>query len=305
MLRPFIFIFLMCFQALALESVKIDTGRYVAIEKNIVNADETTLVFLPGIFRGFDQRDVFIQQAIKENLSFVSIHFSLQPESLLKIPSTETAYFKTHSYKASDLAAEVLTVIEKLKIKKPIIVGLSYSSAVTTELAKSALFPLIIETAPMIQYDESDPSGAKVTSFWKNYLGLNPFFGPIWTEIYLNQVYETFWSTQVDSLLKSYPEYEKAGLRSEMISAYAKLSVIVDGFDFLKQDFSTGTKRVFILGETEEHNRAVLQQQAIALYEQQSSDHDSSITVNGAGHIVPADSPKTYLKILKKFVNSN
>lgn len=299
-----ILVLLFSVQVFALESYKIERGRYVAIENNVLDANKTTLIFLPGVFRGLDLRDTVMQQAQKMNMNFVSIHFSLHPESILQIPANETPYHKIHSYKVADLAQEVLAIIKVLKLKKPVIVGLSYSSAITSELAKTGKFPLIIETAPMIQFDESDPTGSQITSFWKNYLGLNPIFGAIWSDLYLQQVYETYWTKQVDSLLQSYPQYAEANIRSEMISSYARLSVMVDGFNFLKQNFNTGTKRIFILGENEEENRSALQTQAIKLYETQTNDSESSIVVKGAAHIVPSDAPKAYLKVLKTIVDS-
>lgn len=300
MIKLFIATFLLSFQVFALEGLKIADGRYIAFENNLIDADQTTLILLPGVFRGLDLRDPVIEMAKKSKMNFVSMHFSLHPESLLLIPKNETAYFKSHSYKASDLADEVLALIQELKIKKPLVVGLSYSSAVTTELAASGELPLIVETAPMIQYDEGDPSGASVTNFWKSWLQLNPFLGAFWIDYYLKQAYEQYWSGKVDALLKTYPQYEKANMRSDMIKAYAQLSFAVDGFDFLKQDFKSGTKRIFILAENEAENRFALQQKAVELYEKQTGSEKSSTLISGAGHIIPSEQPEAYLNLLNK-----
>ncbi len=295
---------LFCLNAFSLESLKIQSGRYVAVANNIIDKSQPTLIFLPGINRGLDARDEFVRMAQKQNLNFVTMHFSLHPESVLLIPQGEVPYFKSHTMSAKDLADEVLSVIKKYKIARPIVVGLSYSSVVTSELAATGKFPLIIETAPMIRFDESDPAGAQITTFWKDYLGLNPVLGPIWQDYFLQQVYEKYWNEQINQVLQQYPEHENDALvRSELVSAYAKLSIVVDGFDFSKQDFNTGTKRYFILGEDEDPSRFDLQQSAIALYEQQTGDRNSSAVLKGAGHIVPSDAPKAYLKLIKKIIS--
>ena len=295
----------LCLNALALESLKIENGRYVAVENNLLDRSKPTLIFLPGINRGLDARDEFLQMAKKDHLNFISIHFSLHPESVLMIPENEMPYFKLHIMGAKDLANEVYAVIKKYKIAKPIIVGLSYSSVITSELAKSGKLKLIIETAPMMRFDESDPSGAQLTSFWKDYLGLNPVFGAQLQDYFLQQVYEKYWSQQIDAILKQYPSYrDNLTVKLNLVSAYAKLSIAVDGFDFSSQDFSTGTKRFFILGEQEEQNRFELQQAAVAKYEEQSGDQDSSYVIPGAGHIIPSDAPKDYLKLIKKVITT-
>ena len=306
MIKYTLTLFLFCLNALALESVKIESGRYVTVENNILDQSKPALIFLPGINRALDQRDEFIQLAKKSKLNFVSIHLSLHPESVLSIPENETPYFKLNTLKAKDLADEVLFVIKKYKITKPIIVGLSYSSVITSALAESGHFPLIVETAPMIRYDESDPAGAQTTTFWKDYLGLYPVYGALWQDLFLQQVYGKYWSDKVDGVLEQYPDFaENKTAKGNLIAAYTKLSIVVDGFDFSKQDFSTGTKRFFILGEQEDAHRYELQLNAISLYEAQSGEQQSSVVVSGAGHIVPSDNAKGYLKLMKKLISTN
>ena len=117
MKRYFLICLLFAFNVFALESLKIDDGRYVAVENNVLNAQKPTLVFLPGINRGLDARDQFVKMAKKAKLNFVSMHFSLHPESVMMIPKNETPYFKFHKMKAKDLADEVLAVIEAYGIQ--------------------------------------------------------------------------------------------------------------------------------------------------------------------------------------------
>lgn len=302
MKKYFLACLLIAFNAFALESLKIDEGRYIAVENNVVNTSKPTFIFLPGINRGLDQRDAFIKLAKKSKLSFVSMHFSLHPESVMMIPDNEVPYFKSNRMTAKDLADEVLAVIATYKIKKPIIVGLSYSSVVTTELAASGKFPLIVETAPMMRPDESDPANGQITDFWKNYYAAIPVTGPILKELFLQNVYTYYWSTKVDGVLSAYPEEKQSdlNLRTGLINAYAGLSIAADGFDFSEQNFKTNTKRLFILGENELPERYELQRKAIAKYEKQTGLKKTMVLLPGAGHIIPSDVPEAYLKMIKE-----
>lgn len=285
-----------------LKSFKVKTGQYIAFESHIVDKEKATLILLPGINRGLDSRDEAIRLAHKMKLNFVSLHFSLHPESLLKIPVGETPAFKLQSYSSSTLAQEVDALITGLKIYKPIIVSLSYSSTVSSELAKSGKYPLIIETAPMIRFDESDPQGGAVTEYWVNFFNLNPFLGPFVSMYFIKNTYSQYWSSKLSSILESYPETEP--VKSLMVSAYTELSYAAHGFDFRKQKFDSNTVRFFILGEQELEGRLKLQQEAIALYQGQTARTDVSVIIPKAGHIIPSDSPEVYLQILKAFVDS-
>ena len=301
MKRYLLICLLFAFNAFALESLKIDDGRYVAVENNILNVEKPTFVFLPGINRGLDARDEFMKIAAKSKLNFVSMHFSLHPESVMMIPKNETPYFKFHKMTAKDLANEVLAVIEAYGIKKPIVVGLSYSSIVTTELAASKRFPMIIETAPMIRADESDPSGGQVTDFWKNYLAAIPITGIFWKDIFLQNIYSQYWTSRIDDILAGYPNAKgQEKLRSNLIGGYTALSIAADGFDFSKQKFNIETKRFFVLGENESETRAELQKNSIALYEKQTGFKKTAVVLPEAGHIIPSDVPKAYLAIIKE-----
>lgn len=289
-------------EAVKLKSFKVKNGQYVAYQSNIVDESKATLILLPGINRGLDSRDEVIRRARAMKLNFVSLHFSLHPESLLKIPSGETPAFKLQSYSSATLANEVDALITSLKIYKPIIVGLSYSSTVTSELAKSGKYPLIIETAPMIRFDESNPQGGAITEYWTNFFNLNPFLGPFFSAYFIKSTYTQYWNEQLPSILSSYPETKP--VESLMVSAYTELSYAAHGFDFRKQKFNENTVRFFILGEEELENRLALQYESVAMYQKATKRADAAVTLPNAGHIIPSDAPAAYLGVLKAFADS-
>lgn len=289
-------------EAVKLKSFKIKNGQYIAYESHIADQSKSTLILLPGINRGLDSRDEAIRLARKMKLNFVSLHFSLHPESLLKIPAGETPAFKIQSYSSATLANEVDALITGLNIYKPIIVSLSYSSTVSTELAKTGKYPLIIETAPMIRFDESDPQGGAVTEFWTSFFNLNPFLGPFFSSYVIKNTYTQYWNSKLPSILASYPETEP--VKSLMVSAYTELSYAAHGFDFRKQKFSENTVRFFMLGEQELENRLELQKEAVNIYQNSTARADAFVVVPKAGHILPSDAPETYLQILKAFAEN-
>ena len=286
----------------AIKSLKMDTGRYIAYEANLTQTNKPTFVFLPGIYRGWTADDEFIKLLNKENINFVALHYSLQPESILKITKNEIAYVTGHNYTSIDLAQEVEFVLKKLRITKPIIVSLSYSSMISSILSQTLKYNPIIETAPMIRFDESNPSGGQVTEFWESFFNLNPFTGPIITQWYLKQTYQQYWSDTIDEMIKANPKDPKNKIRDLMIQSYTAMSMAAHGFDFTQQNFANGVQRLFILGHNEDATRYQLQQAAITQYERVSGFHKSTAVIPSAGHIVPADAPQDYVNILKTLI---
>lgn len=289
---------------MALESLKLAPGRYVTVENNILNSSEKVLVMLPGVYRAFDSRDNVIKLAKKKNLNFISINYSLQPESLRLVGSHETPFYVSHLYTREDLANEVRAVLKKYKITNPVIIGNSYSASVTTQLLKHDRFDLVVETAPMMKFDETDPETIAILNFWKNWLRMNPFAGEAMARQYLLNSFATYWSPRVDDLLKAYPQYRKPGLKEKMIAGYSHMSLLAEGFDFVSQDL-TLQRRFFIFGENEEEARLKLQLVASEKYRNLTGDDQSSVVVKKAGHIVPNDQPEIYLNLLTRLLTNN
>jgi pimeloyl-ACP methyl ester carboxylesterase len=287
--------------AWALESFKMGPGRYVTVESHIVNPNDKVLILLPGVYRGFDSRDIFIQTAVKQNFNFISLNYSLQPESLRLLKNGEAPYFENHHYTREDLANEVRAVLKKYKIQKPVLAGTSYSSSISTELVKKDHFDLVIETSPMMRFDETDPETVAIMTYWKNWLKLNPFVGEELARNYLLNCFNSYWAPKVDDLLKTYPQYRKPGFREMMIAGYSQMSLLAEGFDFADQNLRAAN-RYFILGENEDPNRFKLQLETIAKYEKLNGQNARSVVVKDAGHVVQNDAPVVYLELLRKLL---
>lgn len=287
----------------AIKTLKIQNGRYVSYETNSVGQNEKpTLILLPTLLRGWTENDEFVKILKKENINFVTIHYSLQPESILKIPKTELPYVTANSYQISDLSSEVEHVIRKLNLKQPIIVGTNYSSVVTTEFAQNRKYSPILNVAPMIRFDESTPSGGPLTDFWINFFNLNPISGTIITKWYLKQTYTQYWSEIVDQLILSNSNFQNKQIRETLIASYTEMSMMIHGFDFINQDFSNGIVRLFILGGNEDHPRYNSQIEAISKYQRDSGQNHTTVVIPQAGHLLPTDNPREFVRILKTLI---
>lgn len=281
----------------------IEKGHYVKVETNIIDPAQPTFVLLPGVYRALNFQDEVLKMAKKQKLNFISIHTSLHPESLNEIPDSEVPYFQFKKISLVDLAQEIVSVIEYYKLQRPIPVGLSYSSAISSELAKMNIFELVVETAPMIRFDESDPSGSATSDFWKNYFDMFPGFGSIFKDQFLAQIYTAHWNKELPNLIQRYPDYDTPKMKSLMVKGYTALSMAVDGFDYREQDFKNSSKRAFLLGQDEMEHRFELQKEAIAKYESETG-HKKSTKIIDAGHVIPNENPTEYLKFLKSVVKS-
>ncbi len=298
-----LFILIFAISANALQSLKIANGQYLAFESySAAGPEAPTLIMLPGINRALDSRDAVIKQMMRQKkFNFVTYHTSLHPESLKLIPQNEFAYFEKSDVSISDLANESLILVKKLKIKNPVFVSLSYSSVISSQLAKMNVTKLIIEVAPMIRFDESDPEGSQGAAFWKNWFSLFPGMGEIWANNFLKQAYARYWSVRVDEMLQ---EETNKDLRDLMIKAYSQLSIAADGFDYREQDFSNSPIRHFIVADKEDEVRADFQRDAIEIYQQAAQTENIVITVKDAGHIVPSEQPQQYIDALRKILKS-
>lgn len=257
---------------------------------------DPVLVFLPGIFRGLRRSsDLFLKQLEEQGIAYVAMHFSTHPDSVARLNAKDRPDFEGVSSK--DLAGEVVQLVETLGIENPLPVSLSYSGTVTSHLPKT-IFPVVIETAPLGRFDESNPEIAAATRIWSDWLSMWP--GGAWiAKIQRDIAFNTYWSRVVDGLAEALPEL-KEGSRSQWATeGFVAMAKAVEDYDIRKQDFLDSPQRIFILGEKEEGRRLKLQSEAIIEAGRQTGKAIEVYKIEGAGHIIPADQPEKYLQLLK------
>lgn len=286
--------------------ISVNSDRSVAYESNIQDENKTTLILMPGIFRGLGSRtkDSLLGLLTNEKMNWVAYHFSGHPESIIQSGGKNSGI---ESISTADLAEETRQVVKQLKVKKPLIISLSYSSTAASDLTSKDA-KLIVETAPLGRQDESNQMMSPLVEA-NNSLCAGAFaqFNPYclaW-ETQKSLAYQTYWSGVVSSLVKVYPELSDFRLNSKAVSGYVGMAKAVESYDFSKLNFKAGPERIFILGENEESGRSQIQLAAIKAYKEQRGNYPYVFFVKSAGHIVPVDQPQAYLKILNAVIASD
>lgn len=289
--------------------VEVAADQRVAYESSITDPNKGTLILLPGIYRGMTSKDPFVQGLLQQNVNFVALHFSTQPASVSAYDSKQKTYFDGgQNVSSKKFAEEVESVIEKLNIKKPLIVSLSYSGSITQHLSPKK-FPVVIETAPLGRFDESDPEAAAAFNAFANWLK----FFPIWGDIYIKAAKENFFRQYWSKVAYGYASGDTRLNTSEnttrMTDGFVGMAKAVEEYDMRTQDFAKSPRRVFIFGENEEAGRKKIQYEALEKYQEATGVKTEPIIVKNAGHIVPSDQPAEYtailLAMLKAFEEQN
>jgi pimeloyl-ACP methyl ester carboxylesterase len=282
------------------ETVKID-GRIVAYDAFIPNSNKETLIFLPGIYMGWGKQDKVLQILESRNANYIAINFS--PHIASQIQANLSHANEINSITLQDMKAEIEAVIKKNKIKKPRFVSISFSSAVTSLFtAKDA--SLLIETAPMGDSNESDPSAKQADDSFKALSVFNPFMGMLYQGI-KDSAYNTYWTNVVSRLKGTHPELKNLELFTRTVQAYTAMAKAVENYNILDIDFVAGPRRIFILGENEDGLRFELQMQAIKKYQEDRKEWPIVYLVRDSGHIIPEEAPEAYVEILADIAKRN
>ena len=268
-----------------------ETGYAVT---RILDPELPTLILLPGIFRGFLPSEEILTVLSRRKLNWIAWHSSRHPESILH--GTHNPAIRQVS--SQTLAMEISNLKEALKIKKPILVSLSYSASIIPYIS-SHEFPVVIETAPMGTALENNPPSPYYES-WRQWMGMFPIFGNMVVQSQEYWAYRGYWLQQTANLIKTHPRYEEK--QSAIAEGLAQLAYAGRGFDLRQQDFAKGPKRFWILGKKENRTRRAIQNQAIKLYEQQTGHENSAYEIEDAGHVIPNENPVEYVKVLSQLV---
>jgi pimeloyl-ACP methyl ester carboxylesterase len=308
-LISFISLFVISSQLLAAAAsegfINVSSKQRMAYDSGIIDANKATLVLLPGIYRGFNRGDKFIQELVKRKINFVTMNFSTQPASVAKYEVGQKTYFDGgENVTSKGLANEVELLVDALKIKKAIIVTLSYSGSVS-EYLNTEKFPVVIETSPIGRFDESDPDAAASFKAWEDWFKLFPIWGgDAYIQNAKNIAFRNFWGKTARGYASSDPKLGTEENINRMTDGYVGMAKAVEKYDMRNQNFTTSARRVFIFGENEDGLRKSIQLEAVQKYRDATGIDAKPIIVKNAGHIVPNDQPTDYIDILSAILDN-
>jgi pimeloyl-ACP methyl ester carboxylesterase len=277
--------------------LKLSDHRTLSYEAYLADQKGPVFIFLPGIYRGYFSEEKVLVSLRERQIPYVTLHFAEQPASVA-LTTKEAPDFS--NIKAQDLAEEVASLAQELKIDQPLPVTLSYSGIVTQHLDPKR-FPHVIETSPMGK--DTDGLPANVVSFyemWRAWVRSFPYVGEAWLRQTKNIQMHEYWRPWAESYSDTYPVLKDPEYKERAIQGYIALTNASEDFDLRAQDFTKGPTRFFILGEKEEPTRKSIQNEAIAKYSAQKKSSGDVFVIPNAGHIVSEDQPEAYIEVLLK-----
>ncbi len=279
--------------AIQSETLQLQSGARMTVHSSVIDAEKPTLILLPGIYRGYLPNEEILNTLTQKRLNWVALHFSRHPESVIA-----GSQFFTGMVTTQELISEVVQLKKALRIKKPVLVSLSFSSSLSPYWNKKD-FPILIETAPMGRHDENDPPNANYQA-WQQWMGLFPVWGPWLVQSNEFWTYRAFWLQKVDELSKSHERYSLK--RIQIAEGLSQLAWSSKGFDIRNQDFANGPERFWILGQKEDRQRLQLQLEAVQLHKETGLRGSRVYVIPNAGHIVPVEQPEAYVEAVKKIL---
>ena len=283
--------------------IEVQKNEKVYVQYQISKPTATTLVLLPGVFRGIEQTDKIISLLTKAEINFVAIHFSGHPRSVLQYKASETAIYKDGKGLTSELLAkEVEAVVAVLKIKKPLPVSLSYSTTVVPYL-DAKKFPIVIETAPIGAFGDNDPEGTALRKQWADWMKLWPP-NSLWINAAKDKAYRDHWTKIANERTEPGTEMAKPENLNRLIEGYMAMARATEDFDVTEQDFKATARRIWILAENEEPYRLKLQLQAVALYNKALNISAVPVVISNSGHTIPMEQPEAYAEVLKTIIKT-
>ncbi|MBC7467495.1 MAG: alpha/beta hydrolase [Bdellovibrio sp.] len=283
--------------------IEISPAQHIAYDSAIVDADKATLVILPGVFRGLNRNDEFIKSLIQKKINFVTMNFSTQPASVATYAAEKKTYFDGGSNISSKgFADEVEVLVDTLKIKRPLVITLSYSGSVSQFLNVSK-FPTIIETAPVGLLNDEDQKSAANLQALENWYGT---WGILLAPAYFatkDANYHQYWQPVAKQYSASDKRLDTDENLKRLTDGYVGMAKAIEKYDMRQQNFKSSPKRVFIFGENEDEVRKKTQLEAVEVYKKQTGLDAKPIIIQGAGHIVPNDKPEEYIQILSAILN--
>ncbi|MBX3017843.1 MAG: alpha/beta hydrolase [Bdellovibrionaceae bacterium] len=285
-----------CFQV-GLENVRVKAGESflkLSGEKTVsfefvrpVKADHPTLVFLPGIFRGMEQKDPAVQALLKEGFGSLRTTTSDHWESLKGLEGAEGRATRVDPL-GPGYARETQRLVNELGAEPAVAISLSYSSVVLANMGGRRIF-----VAPLVKASDSDPAAAAALRHWEMLMGMNPFMGSSLIRSNRDSNYRSFWSGIVNANLRANPDaYGKGTDRQLVIESYMRLSRSTEDFNLVDAMAKTEGPVDFVLAEKE--SKVALSGQVEAAVTAAKRVPVRLILVRGAEHNVPDSQPAAY-----------
>ena len=281
---------------------RMDEGRIVTAEHQVVAGAKNTVVLLPGINRSLEMNSEkeFFAAAKKYKINILAIATSSHPRSIAELNSDETAYFQSNTMTLKDYADEVEFVVKRLKIVKPYVASLSYSAAILSQL-NSKIFAGYIEMVPMGDPVEGADAMTKLGRDNQDFLKLNPFMIG-YVRAQRDSAYNSSWSSSVKQRLAQDENFYGPSPRvSDIVEGYASLARASEDFRLNRVRFEA--PRHFILVDQEEKERFEFQITAVQNENHRLNGQNAFLLVGNSGHVLPSDQPLSTLKALTTIID--
>lgn len=254
-----------------------------------LRAGHPTLVFLPGLFRGMEQRDAAVQSLAREGFGTLRTTTRDHWESLKGLTPAEARARRGEEDAGADgYARDVEGVLNELAVARPVTISLSYSAVVLARMSGRRIF-----VAPLVKAADSDPSSAAALRSWESLMALNPFFGPSAIRANRDSIYRQFWSAITGANLRADADaYGKGMDRELVIESAMRLSRSTEDFHLVEAMTRTDGPVDFVLGEFE--SRIMLRGQLEAALAAAKRAPVRVILIRGAEHNVPDAQPAAF-----------
>lgn len=287
-------------QITSADVLKLESGRNVFYTYQEVDPKSTTLVFLPGLNRSVPTDYTALKKLKKMNYNILTFATSSHWESLLNLDQNEKPFFQRRK-DLPDPAVfqeEMQRLIIELKIKKPVLVGLSFSSVMLPQSG----YPMIY-AAPLVRPAESNPQGYAQAKAWESVLAMNPILGPSMIRQFRDSGYRQYWQKVTDANLQSDTNAYEGLAQNLVVDSYVSISQSTEKFDLVETLQQDKGPHLFILAEHESQVRLKGQIEAIesAL---NKSQRVRLLIVKNAKHNVFQSNPAASVTALTYFLKS-
>lgn len=276
--------------------LKVSEGRNVYYNYSKGDSAKPTLVLLPGLNRAVPEFYDAVKLLKSKGYSILITATSAHWQSISTLNRSEAPFFlRKNDLTSKDFYSELQLLIKNLKITSPVLLSLSYSSALAAESDLPKMY-----VAPLVKSSDSNPSAAKQAAAWEATLALNVFLGPTLIRQFRDYNYNTYWSQTVNAQLSNNSSAYGKAKKGDVIDGYATISRSLENFDLTKIKFLG--RSVFVLGERESKVR--LRGQIESIMNALKTGSVDLILVRDAEHNILESQPVAYVTAVEALLKS-